>query len=78
MEALHWRRVLLGGFVAEVAVMILAGPIYFLYGERSMQDAAAPASFVTSMACGWWIAHKAGRRPFAARSASDRRRAPMT
>jgi hypothetical protein len=55
--------VLLGGFLAELAVFVLVVPVALLAGEASLVYAAPAASFVGTFTVGLWVARKAPRRP---------------
>ena len=59
MKSIRWGWVLLGGLVAELMVFALAIPITILAGQQSLLYAAAPASFIATFVCGWWVAKKA-------------------
>jgi putative membrane protein (TIGR04086 family) len=58
MKSVRWGWVLLGAFVAEIIIFGIAIPIAILLGEESILYTAAPASFVATFLCGWWIAAK--------------------
>jgi hypothetical protein len=60
--AIRWLRVLLAGFLAEVALIAVAVPLYFLPNPQTVLNfAIPPASFVVLVAFGWWAARGAPR-----------------
>jgi putative membrane protein (TIGR04086 family) len=62
MKDIRWGWVLLGGFLAEVAVFVVVIPLSVLAGEESLLYGAPTASFVSTFAFGLWAARKAPRR----------------
>jgi hypothetical protein len=63
MKNIRWGWILLGGFLAELAVFVLVIPLSLLVGRESLLYSAPPASFVAAFAFGLWIARKAPQRP---------------
>jgi putative membrane protein (TIGR04086 family) len=59
---IRWGWVLLGGFLAELAIFILVIPLALWLGNDSMAYSAPPASFVTTFLLGLLMARKAGSR----------------
>ncbi len=55
---IHWVRVLIGGFLAEVSVFVVVIPIFLLYGQNALLYAAPPASLVMCFLFALWV----GRR----------------
>ncbi|SRR6266404_5347883 len=55
---IHWVRVLVGGFLAEVSVFLVVIPISLLYGQHALLYAAPPASLATCFLFALWV----GRR----------------
>ena len=43
---IHWGRVLMGGFLAEVAIFVVAVAVLLLFGERAVLYALPPTSLV--------------------------------
>jgi hypothetical protein len=62
--AIRWFRVVLAGFLAEVALIVVAVPLYFLPNrQQALNLGIPPASFVVLVAFGWWVGRSApGRR----------------
>lgn len=58
---LRWGWILLGGFLAELAIFVVVIPLSLLAGEASLDYAAPPASFVATFALGFWVARKVPR-----------------
>jgi putative membrane protein (TIGR04086 family) len=56
MKNVRWGWILLGGFLAELAVFALVIPPTFWAGQESLLYTAPPASFVATCALGFWIA----------------------
>jgi putative membrane protein (TIGR04086 family) len=60
--AIRWLRVLLAGFLAEVALVAVAVPLYFLpNSQTALNLCIPPASFVVLVAFGYWTARGAPR-----------------
>ena len=60
--AIRWLRVLLAGFLAEVALIVVAIPLYFLPNRTiALNLGIPPASFVVLVAFGYWAARGAPR-----------------
>jgi hypothetical protein len=55
---IHWLRVLLGGFLAEVSVIALVIPVSLLFGQHALLYAAPLASLLTCFLFALWV----GRR----------------
>jgi hypothetical protein len=54
----HWVRVIIGGFLAEVSVIVLVIPISLLFGQHVLLYVAPAASLLTCFLFAWWV----GRR----------------
>jgi len=63
MKSIRWGWILLGGFLAELAVFVLVIPLSLLAGQDSLVYSAPPASFAATLVFGMWIARKAPQRP---------------
>jgi putative membrane protein (TIGR04086 family) len=62
--AIRWLRVVLAGFLAEVVLVGVAVPLYFLPNrQQALNIAIPPASFVVLAAFGWWVGRSAPRAP---------------
>jgi putative membrane protein (TIGR04086 family) len=60
--AVRWLRVLLAGFLAEVALIAVAVPLYFFPDRTTALDIGIPpASFLMLIPFGWWAARGAPR-----------------
>jgi putative membrane protein (TIGR04086 family) len=60
--AIRWLRVVIAGFLAEVALIAVAVPLYFLPDRQTALNLAIPpASFVVLVAFGYWAARGAPR-----------------
>jgi hypothetical protein len=60
---LRWLRALLLGVAAEVALMFVVVPFYFLpHPTEVLQIVIAPASFLVMAAFGYWAARRAPAR----------------
>ena len=54
---IRWFRVVLAGFLAEVALIAVAVPLFFLPNSQTVLNyAIPPASFVVLIPFGWWAA----------------------
>ena len=62
MKNIRWGWVLLGGFLAELAIFIVVIPLSLLAGQQSLLYSAPPASFVASFVFGTWVASKVQQR----------------
>jgi putative membrane protein (TIGR04086 family) len=60
--AIRWFRVVLAGFLAEVALIVVAVPLFFLPNPQTVLNfAIPPASFLVLIAFGYWAARGAPR-----------------
>jgi hypothetical protein len=61
--AIRWLRVVLGGFLAEVALIGVAIPLFLLLPnpQTALNLAIPPASFLVLIPFGWWAARGAPR-----------------
>jgi len=62
MKNIRWGWVLLGGFLTELGIIIVAIPPSLVLGQESLLFIAPPASFVAALVCGLWVARKAPQR----------------
>jgi putative membrane protein (TIGR04086 family) len=63
MKNIRWGWILLGGFLAELAIFLAVIPLSLLVGQQSLLYSAPIASFVAAFVFGMWVARKAQRRP---------------
>ena len=52
---IHWMRVLVGGFLAELSVFALVVPVLLLYGQHALLYAAPAASLATCFLFALWV-----------------------
>jgi hypothetical protein len=62
MKSIRWGWILLGGFLAELAIFVIVIPLSLLVGQWSLLYSAPPASFVAAFVFGVWVAGKARQR----------------
>jgi len=62
MKNIRWGWILLGGFLAELAIFAIVIPLSLLVGQESLLYSAPPTSFVAALAFGVWVARKAPQR----------------
>jgi putative membrane protein (TIGR04086 family) len=62
MKNIRWGWILLGAFLAEVAIFLIVIPLSLVAGEESLAYGAPVASFVAAFVFGLWIARKAPPR----------------
>jgi putative membrane protein (TIGR04086 family) len=62
MKNIRWGWILLGGFLAELAVFVAVIPLSLVAGQASLVYSAPPASFLATFAFGLWVARKAPQR----------------
>jgi hypothetical protein len=62
MKNIRWGWILLGGFLAEVAIFVIVIPLSLLAGQESLLYSAPPASFAVTFVFGIWVARKASER----------------
>jgi hypothetical protein len=63
MKNIRWGWILLGGFLAELAIFAIVIPVSLFAGQKSLLYSAPPASFVAAFVFGIWVARKAPGRP---------------
>jgi putative membrane protein (TIGR04086 family) len=62
MKMIRWGWILLGGFLAELAIFAVVIPLALLLGQESLLYIAPPASLIAAFALGLWVAKKAPQR----------------
>jgi hypothetical protein len=62
LEEIRWVRVLIGGLLAEVAVIAIVVPLSFALGQRSLLYTAPVASLVACFLLAWWVGRGVGSR----------------
>jgi drug/metabolite transporter (DMT)-like permease len=63
LKNIRWGWILLGGFLAELAIFIVVIPLSLVAGQKSLLYSAPPASFAAAFGFGMWVGGKAPRRP---------------
>lgn len=56
---IHWVRILIGGFLAEVSVIAFVIPVSLLFGKHSLPYSAPVASMVACFLFAIWVARRA-------------------
>lgn len=59
---IHWVRVLIGGFLAELSVFAVVVPVSLFYGQHALLYAAPPASLVTCFLFALWVGRRVDSR----------------
>jgi len=59
MHNIRWGWIVLGGFLAELAIFIVVIPLSLLAGQESLLYSAPPASLIATFVFGIWVARKA-------------------
>ena len=62
MTDIRWARILIGGFLSELAVFAVFIPATVLLGERPGMYVAVIASLIMPFLFGMWTAHRAKTR----------------
>jgi len=62
MKNIRWGWILLGGFLAELAIFVIVIPLSLAAGQESLLYSAPPASFAATFVFAIWVARKAGQR----------------
>ncbi|HEY4960629.1 MAG TPA: TIGR04086 family membrane protein [Terriglobales bacterium] len=52
---IHWGRILLGGVLAEAALILAIVPIGLRLGDKFLHYAAPPGSFITCFLAALWV-----------------------
>ena len=59
---IHWGRILLGGLLAEVALIIAIVPLSLRFGDTFLHYTAPPGSFVTCFLGALWVCRRTESR----------------
>ena len=54
----HWGRILLGGLLAEVALILAIVPLGLHFGDKFLHFAAPPGSFVMCFLAALWVCRR--------------------
>jgi len=55
---IHWGRILLGGLLAEVALILAIVPLGIRLGGNFLQYTAPPGSFITCFLAALWVCRR--------------------
>lgn len=55
---IHWARILLGGLLAEVALIIAIVPLGLRFGDNFLHYTAPPGSFITCFLGAFWVCRR--------------------
>ena len=55
---IRWGRVLLGGFLVELLLILLTIPMFLLVGIEGVLVVVAPLCLIFAFAVSWWILRK--------------------
>jgi hypothetical protein len=56
---IRWGRILLGGLLVEVVLIVLTAPVFMFMGTQAMMVIVSPALFVVDLLFAYWVARKA-------------------
>jgi putative membrane protein (TIGR04086 family) len=59
---IRWRRVLLGGFLAEISVIALVIPLALLFGKNTLTYSAPAASLLACFVFAAWVGRRLDSR----------------
>ena len=59
---IHWVRVLIGGFLAEVSVIAVVIPVFLLFGQYAVSYAALSGSLVMCFLFALWVGRSVNSR----------------
>lgn len=62
MKSIRWGWVLLGGFLAEFAIIVVVIPLGLIAGRESLLYSAPLASLIVTFMFGLWITRKTPQR----------------
>jgi len=63
MKNIRWGWILLGGFLAELLIFVVAIPLSLVAGQQSLTYSAPAASFLATLVFGLWIGRKSPQAP---------------
>lgn len=55
---IHWARIVLGGLLAEVALILAIVPLGLRFGDNFLHYTAPPGSFVTCFVAALWVCRR--------------------
>jgi hypothetical protein len=56
---IRWGRILLGGFLVEVVLIVMTAPVFIFMGTQTMMAIVSPALFLVDLLFAYWVARKA-------------------
>ena len=56
---IRWGRILLGGLLVELVLIVMTAPVFVLMGTQAMMVIVSPALFVVDLLFAYWVARKA-------------------
>jgi hypothetical protein len=56
---IRWGRILLGGFLVEVVLILMTVPIFMFMDTQAMLMIVSPALFLVDLLFAYWVAKKA-------------------
>ena len=59
---IHWGRILLGGLLAEIALIVAIVPLGLRLGDNFLQYTAPPGSFVACFLAALWVCRRVESR----------------
>jgi putative membrane protein (TIGR04086 family) len=59
---IHWGRILLGGLLAEAALIIAIVPLGMRLGDSFLHYTAPPGSFITCLLAAFWVGRRINSR----------------
>lgn len=59
MSGIRWGRILLGGFLVEVVLIVLTAPVFMFMGMQAIMVIVSPALFLVDLLFAYWVAKKA-------------------
>ncbi len=59
---IHWVRILIGGFLAELSVFVVVIPVLLLFGQHPLLYVAPPASLLACFLFAFWVGRKVESR----------------
>ena len=59
---IHWGRILIGGLLAEVVLILAIVPLGLRLGERFLHVTAPPGSFLTCFGAALWVSRRVQSR----------------
>src|SRR5687768_6036330 len=61
-DGIRWGRVLLGGFLVELALILLSIPMFLFAGIEFVLVVIAPLCFIVAFLVSWWVLRRVPSR----------------